>query len=120
MSKNTLGFLTLAILSLLSGCQSSPLKSAEDTCSVVPPDVSEQNRKSAVEAAMDLTKLTKLPLSANFKAELSNTFRSTFQKVPDAAAACAMLNQTYVCIRDSERAKTYMEFMRETKQCSHN
>ncbi len=120
MSMKIRGSLTLAIFSLLSGCQSGPLKSAEDTCSVVPPDVSEQNRKAAAEAAVDLTKLAKLPLSANFKAELSNTFRSTFQKVPDAAAACAMLNQTYVCIRDSERAKTYMEFMRETKQCSRN
>lgn len=101
----------------LAGCQSSPVATAQDTCSVAVPSDIKTDPKTAAEAAIDLTKLAKLPLSANLKFEVSNAFSATFQKVPDTIAACAMLNQTYVCIKDSERAKAFMDFMRESKQC---
>lgn len=100
----------VALLMLLSGCQSPP-------CSVAPPASYDTNRQLAIQAGVDLTKFAQLPMSANFKAEASQVFKATFQKVPDTAAACAMLNQTYICISDEKRASAYMEFMRETNQC---
>lgn len=117
MSRTLLGMVML-FAGLLGACQAPPLGSAANTCSVAPPVDVKSNPKAAAEAAVDLTKLAKLPMSANFKAEVSNTVAATFQKVPDTAAACAMLNQTYVCIREPERAKQYLEFMSETKQCA--
>lgn len=110
--------LALVVVVIVAGCQSPVVGTAQDTCSVAPPADVKSNPKAAAEAAADLTKFAKLPLSANFKLELSNTFSATFQKVPDVVAACAMLNQTYACIRDAERAKSYLDFMRETKQCT--
>lgn len=109
--------LSFVFLISLIGCQSSPTGNVQDTCSVSPPTDIKLNPKLAAEAAADLSKFAKLPMSANFKLEVSNQVQATFQKVPDAVAACAMLNQTYVCIRDSQRAQQYLQFMQETSQC---
>ena len=105
-------------LIVVSICGCSPLKESDDTCSVQPPETTTINRSAALEAAADLTAFAKAPISGNLKTEISNAFSATFQKVPDKVAACAMLNQTYVCIVDKERAREYLAFMRETQQCN--
>lgn len=115
MSRKCSTLLCIIVFPVLTAC--STMKSAPDTCSVIPPSDIKSDRKTAAEAAIDLKALAALPASANFKAELSRTFNATFQKVPDLIAACAMLNQTYVCINDAERSTQYLEFMRDTKQC---
>ena len=111
-------YLVCAALFALAGCASQGPVSQDRTCSVAPPDTIKSDRSLALEAAADLTKFAKAPVSANVKASINDIFNATFQKVTDTAAACAMLNQTYVCITDKERADQYLVFMKETKQCS--
>lgn len=110
-----IAFLSICV-AVLYGC--SDMRSASDTCSVAPPSDIKSDQKAALEAAVDLKAFVKLPVSANFKADLSRVFSATFQKVPDTIAACAMLNQTYVCIDDTARAVQYLAFMKDTKQCN--
>gem|GEM_PF-5677767 len=100
---------------LIAGC--GTMSTADKTCAVTPPADISSDRSAAVEAAADLTKFATAPVSANFKVDVKNVFKATFQKVPDKVAACAMLNQTYVCIRDRSRASEYLQFMKESGQC---
>jgi PBP1b-binding outer membrane lipoprotein LpoB len=101
----------------ISGC-SGPLVQEENHCNIVVPDHNITNKKAAVEAALDLKAFAAAPISGNLKTDFSTIIDSTFQKVPDKIAACAMLNQTYTCIQDERRASAYLNFVRETQQCS--
>jgi hypothetical protein len=74
--------------------------------------------KAALDAAAELKALAAAPVAANFKAELTRSFENTFQKIQDRDIACAMLNQTYVCITDKDRAAAYLDFMKSSGQCS--
>ncbi|MCS3467375.1 hypothetical protein M2401_001096 [Pseudomonas sp. JUb42] len=110
------GLLLIVQTTLICGC-SMPTKKIDSTCSVSVPETYKGDRKAALEVAADLTAFAKAPINASLKTEISSTVNATFQKISESYAACAMLNQTYVCISDEGRAREYMAFMRETRQC---
>lgn len=108
----------LTALPVLFSCTPPPIKPLESTCSTAIFEKADKTNKASVDAAADLTAFAKAPIKGNFKAEVSRIFNATFQKVPDKDSACAMLNQTYLCITDAERATQFLSFIKETKQCS--
>ena len=113
--KNAIYALLAVFLILSTGCR--PSKDIASTCSVQPPATYKGDWKAALEVGADLTAFAKAPVSGNLKTEITKAVSATFQNVNDHYAACAMLQQTYVCIVSEERAREYMAFMRETGQC---
>jgi len=111
-------FIALSTISLISACSNSgSLRPMTDSCSAAIYEKADKTNKASVDAAADLSAFAKAPVKGNFKAELSQIFNATFQKVPDKDSACAMLTQAYLCINDKERSSQYLEFMEGTKQC---
>ena len=101
---------------LLSACGSMTKNS--NSCTVTPPQELKSERSAAVKAAADLAAYAEAPISANAGVDVKEVFQGTFQKVSDQNAACAMLLQTYACIKQAARAKEFQTYLQSQTACS--
>jgi hypothetical protein len=86
------------MLSLLAFKQCSSPGGTPD-CVITPPASIVDNRDTAIQIGLDMSKNTKLPLSANASVDLKRDFTEIYQQVPDKLAGCQMVLQTILCLR---------------------